>query len=36
MMVEADLIVLPVVDEANWIVGDLKLSELMARFIQEE
>ncbi len=36
MMVETDLIVLPVVDEANRIVGDIKLSELLARVAQEE
>ena len=36
LMIELDLIVLPVVDEANRIVEDLKLSELMARVAQEE
>lgn len=36
LMIELDLVVLPVVDEANRIVEDLKLSELMARVAQEE
>ncbi len=36
LMIELDLIVLPVVDEANRIVEDLKLSELLARAIQED
>ena len=33
LMIELDLIVLPVVDEANRIVGDLKLSELLAAVV---
>ena len=36
IMVEMDLIVLPVVDETDRIVGDLKLSELLARAIPED
>ena len=36
LMIELDLIVLPVVDEAGRIVEDLKLSELLARAIQED
>jgi CBS-domain-containing membrane protein len=35
-MIELDLIVLPVVDGDNRIVGDLKLSELLARVTEEE
>ncbi len=35
LMIELDLIVLPVIDEANQIVGDLKLSQLLARAIEE-
>jgi Mg/Co/Ni transporter MgtE len=33
LMIELDLIVLPVVDKANRVVGDLKLSELLAAVI---
>ena len=33
LMIELDLIVLPVVDEANRIVGDLKLSELLTAVV---
>ena len=36
LMTELDLIVLPVIDEAGRIVEDLKLSELLARAIQED
>ncbi len=36
LMIELDIIVLPVVDEANRIVEDLKLSELLDRVIQED
>jgi CBS-domain-containing membrane protein len=36
VMVEMDLIVLPVVDEMDRIVGDLKLSELLAQAIPED
>lgn len=36
LMVEMNLIVLPVVDEANRVVQDLKLSELLAMAIQED
>ncbi len=36
LMIELDIIVLPVVDETNRIVEDLKLSELLAQVIQED
>jgi CBS domain-containing protein len=35
LMIKMNLIVLPVVDEANRVVEDLKLSELLALAIQE-
>lgn len=36
LMIELDLIVLPVVDDANRIVEDLKLSEILGRIVEEE
>jgi CBS domain-containing protein len=36
LMIELDLIVLPVVDEAKRSIGDLKLSELLLRTGEEE
>lgn len=36
VMIELDLILLPVVTKTNQIIGDIKLSDLLARIIQEE
>lgn len=36
LMIEMNLIVLPVIDESNRVVEDLKLSELLALAIQED
>ncbi len=36
LMIELDLICLPVVNEAGRIIGDLKLIEILSRVIQEE
>ena len=35
LMIELSLVVLPVVDDTNHVVGDLRLSELLARAIGE-
>jgi len=36
VMIEYDLICLPVLDEAGQIIGDLKLTEILSRVVQEE
>jgi CBS-domain-containing membrane protein len=36
LMLELDLIVLPVVDDSNRIVEDLKLDEILGRIVEEE
>ena len=36
VMIEYDLICLPVIDDAGQIIGDLKLTEILHRIVQEE
>ena len=36
LMIEQDLICLPVIDDTGDIVGDLKLTEILSRVVQEE
>jgi len=35
MMIEADLVILPVIDDAQHIIGSLTLSELLNRALAE-